>query len=159
VNSTTGQIVPLDFTKTGAVKQLFYNATYFYPDRVAILWFLNGTRDVVPAMSLNSTGAITDGSANIWHWQSVPTDNISFPTSLAGNYTDSSGKTIFPPNNSSFAEDDYTDKNGFFPIPGRISGAPNLVPDALVLGGVALAVAGGTFLLHDLSTEELGRNC
>lgn len=131
VNSTTGILTPLDPANTGAVKQLFYNSTYFYPDRVAVLWFLNGPRGIVPAMQLNSTGAITNGTANIWHWQSNPTDNTSFPTSLAGNYTDPvSGKTIFPPNNSSFAEDDYTNMTGFFPIAGSISGSPNLVPYA-----------------------------
>ena len=146
-----GQIVPLNFSNTGLANRLVHNATYYYPDRVAMLWFLNGTRDVVPAMKLNTTGVITDGSANIWHWQSVPTDNISFSSSLAGNYTDPAGKTLFPPNNSSFAEDDYTDKNGFFPIAGFISGVPNLVPYAdpfIVLAGNSFSTTNKTWTVE-----------
>jgi hypothetical protein len=151
VNSTTGQLVPLDPAKTGSVHQLFHNATYYYPDRVAMLWFLKGPIGDVPAMKLNSTGAITNGTANIWHWQSVPTDNNSFSDSLAGNYTDPTGKTIFPPNNSSFAEDDYTNETGFFTIAGSISGTPNLDPYAdpfVVLAGNSFSTANKTWTVE-----------
>jgi ethylbenzene dehydrogenase len=148
-----GTIVPLNFSDTGAVKQLYYNITdnYYYPDRVAMLWFLKGPIGEVPAMQLNTTGAITNGTANIWHWQSVPTDNVSFPTSLAGNYTDQAGKTIFPPNNSSFAEDDFTNETGFFPIAGSISGAPNLDPSAdpfIILAGNSFSTTNKTWTVE-----------
>jgi ethylbenzene dehydrogenase len=146
VNST-GQLVDLNFSDTGAVHQLYYSSTYYYPDRVAMLWFLNGTRDVVPAMSLNTTGAITDGSANIWHWQAVSTDNNPADTSYPGNYTDPRGKLIFPPNNSSFAEDDYTDKTGFFPIAGNVSISSSSPPFSLNLDpyGNPYAVLAGNY--------------
>jgi hypothetical protein len=151
VNST-GQLVDLNFTDTGAVHQLFYNSTYYYQDRVALLWFLNGTRDVVPAMSLNTTGAITDGSANIWHWQSVPTDNnVQNDPDFPGGYTNTKGDLIYPPNNSSFAEDDYTDKTGFFPIAGNISGTPNLDPSAdpfIVLAGNSYSTTNKTWTVE-----------
>jgi len=127
---------------TGSVDQLEYNASYYYPDRAAMLWFLNGTRDVNgPAMQLNSTGAITDGSANIWHWQSNPTDNNASDSGYAGGYTDSKGTLIFPPNNESFAEDDYTDKNGFSPIAGNVttSSGPSLNLDPYANPFVVLA--------------------
>ncbi len=151
--NSTGAIVPLNFSDTGSVKQLYYNVTdnYYYPDRVAMLWFLSGPMGDVPAMKLNSTGAITNGTANIWHWQSVPTDNVSFPTSLAGNYTDPNGKTIFPPNNSSFAEDDFTNESGFFPIAGSISGVQNLDPYAdpfIVLAGNAFSMTNKTWTVE-----------
>lgn len=123
-----GTLVELDPSQTGLVNQLFYNSTYYYQDRVAVLWFLNGTRDVVPAMKLNSTGAITDGSADIWHWQSVPTDNnIQNDTDFPGGYTDVKGTLIYPPNNSSFAENDYTDKNGFFLVGGNSTQTPPVI--------------------------------
>jgi hypothetical protein len=125
-----GTLVELDPTQTGLVNQLYYNVTagYYYQDRVAMLWFLNGTRDVVPAMKLNTTGIITDGSANIWHWQSVPTDNnIQNDTDFPGGYTDVKGTLIYPPNNSSFAENDYTDKDGFFLVGGNSTQTPPVI--------------------------------
>ncbi len=148
-----GTLVPLNFSDTGKVTKLYYNITagYYYPDRVAMLWFLRGTVGQVPAMKLNSTGAITNGTANIWHWQSVPTDNVSFPTSAAGNYTDPAGKTIFPPNNSSFAEDDFTNETGFFPIAGSISGTPNLDPYAdpfIILAGNSFSTTNKTWTVE-----------
>ena len=127
---------------TGLVKQLVYNSTYYYPDRVAMLWFLNGTRDVVPAMKLNSTGAITVGSANIWHWQANPTDNNRNDTGFSGGYFDPKGNSIFPPNNSSFAENDYTDKDGFFLVNGNFTGAPPIVNP---YGNPFLVLAGNYF--------------
>lgn len=146
-----GTIVPL--TNPEGVNQLYYNITagYYYQDRVAMLWFLRGTVGQVPAMDLNSTGAITNGTANIWHWQSVPTDNVSFPDSAAGNYTDPAGKTIFPPNNSSFAEDDYTNKTGLFPIAGSLSGVPNLDPYAdpfIILAGNSFSTTNKTWTVE-----------
>jgi cytochrome b558/566 subunit A len=151
--NSTNQLVPLDPSNTGSVTQLYYNVTagYYYPDRVAMLWFLKGPIGDVPAMKLNSTGAITNGTANIWHWQSVPTDNVSFPDSLAGNYTDQAGKTIFPPNNSSFAEDDFTNETGFFPIAGSISGTPNLDPSAdpfITLAGNSFSATNKTWTVE-----------
>lgn len=151
LNKTTNKLAPLDPAHTGSVTRLFFNSTYYYPDRVAMLWFLSCPIGVVPAMRLNSTGAITNGTANIWHWQSVPTDNTSFSTSLAGNYTDPNGKTIFPPNNSSFAEDDFTNQTGFFPIAGSISGTPNLIPYAdpfIVLAGNSFSTTNKTWTVE-----------
>jgi hypothetical protein len=134
----------LDPSVTGLVNQLEYNVSYYYQDRVAMLWFLNGTRDEnAPAMKLNSTGAITDGSANIWHWQSVPTDNnVLNDTDFPGGYTDTKGSLIYPPNNSSFAEDDYTDKNGFFLVAGNSTDAPPVIDP---YGNPFLVLAGNYF--------------
>lgn len=112
---------------TGLVHRLEYNATYYYPDRVAMLWFLRGARDqTAPAMKLNTTGSITSGAADIWHWQSVPTANNN-RTIFPGGYTDVHGNLIYPPNNSSFAEDDYTDKNGFFLVAGNSTQTPPVI--------------------------------
>jgi cytochrome b558/566 subunit A len=104
---------------TAQVKQLFYNSTYYYPDRVAMLWFLeNATeRQQSPVMELGSGGALTGGAANIWHWQSAPTDNNPIDTGFPGGYTNPSGTPIFPADNLSFAEDDYTNTTGYFVIP------------------------------------------
>jgi hypothetical protein len=140
-NSTAHQFELLNPNVTGSVNQLVYNSTYYYPDRVAILWFLRGTRDIVPAMKLNTTGIITDGSANIWHWQSVPTDNNN-QTIFPGGYTDVHGKLIYPPNNSSFAEDDYTDKNGFFVVAGNSTQIPPVIDP---YGNPFLVLAGNYF--------------
>jgi hypothetical protein len=128
-NSTAKQLEVLNPNVTGLVNQLYYNvsAGYYYPDRVAMLWFLRGTRDVVPAMKLNTTGVITDGAADIWHWQSVPTDNASNDTAFPGGYTDLHGNLIYSPNNASFAEDDYTDKNGFFLVSGNSTQTPPVI--------------------------------
>ena len=128
-----GTLVPLDPASTAQVKQLFYNSTYYYPDRVAMLWFLPQAtgRQQSPAMSLGSDGAITGGAAEIWHWQSSPTDNNSNDTGFPGGYTDPSGTAIFPPDNVSFAEDDFTNTTGFYVIGGSFgAGMPNLDPYA-----------------------------
>jgi cytochrome b558/566 subunit A len=82
-------------------------------------------------MVLGSDGAITGGAANIWHWQSVPTDNNANDTSFPGGYTDPSGSPIYPNNNVSFAEDDYTNTTGFYTIGGSFgASSPNLDPYA-----------------------------
>jgi cytochrome b558/566 subunit A len=114
------------------VTQLFYNSTYYYPDRVALLWFVGpGSMQQSPVMELGSNGAITGGAANIWHWQSVPTDNDPKDTSFPGGYTDPVGNPIFPPNNVSFAEDDYTNMTGFYATGGSFGqSSPNLDPFA-----------------------------
>jgi len=127
--SPNGTLVPLDPASTAQVKQLFYNSSYYYPDRVAMLWFLPSAnaRQASPAMSLGSDGAITGGGAEIWHWQSSPTDNSVNDTGYPGGYTDPSGIAIYPPDNVSFAEDDYTNTTGFYVIAGNFGvGAPNL---------------------------------
>ena len=128
-----GTLLPLNPAETANVTQLFYNSTYYYPDRVAMLWFLQtpATRQQSPAMILGSDGAITGGAANIWHWQSNPTDNNANDTSFPGGYTDPSGSPIFPNNNASFAEDDYTNTTGFYTIGGSFGAtSPNLDPYA-----------------------------
>jgi cytochrome b558/566 subunit A len=82
-------------------------------------------------MQLGSNGAITGGAADIWHWQSTPTDNSPNDAAFPGGYTDPSGKPIFPSDKLSFAEDDYTNTTGFFVIAGSFGqGSPNLVPYA-----------------------------
>ena len=131
--ASNGSLVPLNPADTGQAKQLYYNSTYYYPDRVAMLWFLQNStgRQQSPAMELGSNGAITGGAAEIWHWQSNPTDNSSNDTGFPGGYTDPSGSAIFPSNNVSFAEDDYTNTTGFYVIAGSFGAAsPNLAPYA-----------------------------
>ena len=131
--ASNGTLLPLNPAGTAQVKQLYYNSTYYYPDRVAMLWFLpNATgRQQSPAMELGSNGAITGGAAEIWHWQSNPTDNSANDTGFPGGYTDPSGSAIFPPNNLSFAEDDFTNMTGFYVIGGSFgAGSPNLDPYA-----------------------------
>lgn len=131
--ASNGTLLPLDPENTANVKQLFYNSSYYYPDRVAMLWFLASlsTRRQAPAMQLGSDGAITGGAANIWHWQSNPTDNDPNDTGFPGGYTNPSGAPIFPDDNVSFAEDDYTNTTGFYVIAGSFGvGSPNLDPYA-----------------------------
>jgi hypothetical protein len=128
-----GTLLPLNPEDTANVKQLFYNSTYYYQDRVAMLWFLeNATeRKQSPVMDLGSDGAITGGAAEIWHWQSVPTDNNPNDTDFPGGYTTPSGSPIFPADNLSFAEDDYTNTTGFFVVAGSFGpDSPNLDPYA-----------------------------
>jgi hypothetical protein len=128
-----GTLLPLTSDATANVTQLFYNSTYFYPDRVAALWFIPGSQgiDQSPAMQLGSDGAITGGAAEIWHWQADPTDNSPNDADFPGGYTDPAGNPIFPANNLSFAEDDYTNMTGFFVVPGNFGAdSPNLVPSA-----------------------------
>lgn len=128
-----GTLLPLNDQATENVTQLFYNSTYYYPDRVAVLWYIaNQTeRKQSPAMQLGSDGAITGGAADIWHWQSNPTDNSANDTGFPGGYTDQAGNPIFPADNLSFAEDDYTNTTGFFVIGGSFGvNASNLVPTA-----------------------------
>jgi cytochrome b558/566 subunit A len=61
----------------------------------------------------------------------VPTDNNPNDTDFQGGYTDPSGNPIFPSDNLSFAEDDYTNTTGFFVIAGSFGqDSPNLVPYA-----------------------------
>jgi hypothetical protein len=128
-----GSLVPLTFEATKNVTQLFYNSTYYYPDRAAILWFISNQsqRQQSPVMELGSDGAITGGAAEIWHWQSNPTDNNPNDTGFPGGYTDSVGNPIFPADNLSFAEDDYTNTTGFFVVGGSFGvNASNLVASA-----------------------------
>jgi len=131
--ASNGTLLPLNPADTANVKQLFYNSTYYYPDRVAMLWFLGNVsgQQQSPAMELGSNGAITGGAAEIWHWQSNPTDNSPNDTGFPGGYTDLSGSSVYPPDNVSFAEDDYTNSTGFYVIGGNFgAGSPNLDPYA-----------------------------
>jgi hypothetical protein len=131
--ASNGSLIPLTPALTANVTQLFYNSTYYYPDRAAILWFIAppSERQQSPRMMLGSDGAITGGAAEIWHWQSNPTDNSPNDTGFPGGYTDPSGKPIYPPDNLSFAEDDYTNSTGFFVIGGSFGvNASNLDPYA-----------------------------
>jgi hypothetical protein len=128
-----GSLIPLTPEATANVTQLFYNSTYYYPDRVAVLWFIanQSERQESPRMMLGTNGAITGGAAEIWHWQSNPTDNNPNDTGFPGGYTNPTGAPIYPPDNLSFAEDDYTNTTGFFVIAGSFgSGSPNLDPYA-----------------------------
>lgn len=128
-----GMLLPLNPENTSDVSQLFYNSTYYYPDRTAVLWFIGNSADQQqsPKMELDSNGAITGGAANIWHWQSTPTDNSPNDTSFPGGYTDPMGNAIYPADNISFAEDDYTNTTGFFVTAASFgAGAPNLNPFA-----------------------------
>ena len=128
-----GTLHVLDPSETATVTHLYYNATYYYQDRAALLWFLPQSvgRQQTPAMMLGSGGNLTGGAAEIWHWQSNPTDNNPLDAGFPGGYTDSRGTPIYPPNNLSFAEDDYSNTTGFFTVPGYFgAGAPNLVPEA-----------------------------
>lgn len=130
--ASNGTLMLLNPEDTANVTQLYYNATYYYQDRAAMLWFLPQSlgRQQTPDMMEGSDGAITGGAAEIWHWQSNPTDNHPEDTGFPGGYTDAAGNPIFPADNLSFAEDDYTNTTGFFTIPGSFgTGAPNLVPD------------------------------
>ncbi len=128
-----GTLMPLNPEDTANVTQLYYNATYYYQDRAAVLFFLPQSlgRQQTPAMMLGSDGALTGGAAEIWHWQSNPTDNDPLDTGFPGGYTNSTGAPIYPADNLSFAEDDYTNMTGFFTVAGNFgAGAPNLVPEA-----------------------------
>ena len=132
-SASNGTLLALTPAATANVTQLFYNSTYYYPDRVAMLWFLasGATRQQSPAMMLGSDGAITGGAANIWHWQSNPTDNNPNDTGFPGGYTNPAGTTIFPNDNVSFAENDYTNTTGFYVIAGSFGAtSPNLDPYA-----------------------------
>jgi len=128
-----GTLVPLTDADTANVTQLFYNATYYYQDRLAILWFIADTSELAPApvMQLGTNGAITMGAADIWHWQSNPTDNDPLDTGFPGGYTDPTGRPIYPADNLSYAEDDYTNMTGFWITAGSFgAGAPNLDANA-----------------------------
>lgn len=128
-----GTLMPLTPEETKTVTQLYYNATYYYQDRAALLWFLPQSlgRQQTPAMMLGSGGNLTGGAAEIWHWQANPTDNSRLDSGFPGGYTDSLGNPIYPPDNLSFAESDYTNLTGFFTVPGYFgAGTPNLAPEA-----------------------------
>ena len=126
-----GTLLPLSEEATMNVTQLFYNSTFYYQDRAAILWFLAGDRQQWPAMELGSSGAITGGAADIWHWQSVPTDNDPRDQDFPGGYTDPTGRALYPNNKMSFAEDDFTNMTGYFVTAGSFGAdAPNLDPYA-----------------------------
>ncbi len=131
--AANGSLVPLSPGLTGNVTQLYYNSSYYYPDRAAMLWFVanQSEQQTSPRMMLGTNGAITGGAAEIWHWQSNPTDNSPNDTGYPGGYTDPSGKAIYPPDNLTFAEDDYTNTSGFYVVGGSFNtSSPNLDPYA-----------------------------
>lgn len=129
-----GSLLSLPAPGPGAnITQLFYNSTYFYQDRVAALWFIANasSRQDSPKMELGTNGAITGGAADIWFWQANPSDNSKSDAGYPGGYTDPTGRAIFPPNNASFAENDYTNTTGFWVTGGSFGAdAPNLDPYA-----------------------------
>ncbi len=151
-DSSGGHI--LNPANTSTVNQLFYSSNYYYPDRAAMLWFIGNQaqRDqTAPQMQLGWNGAITNGTANIWHWQSNPTDNNPSDKIFPGGYNDPKGNPIYPPNNSSFAEDDYTNKTGFYPVAGNVSGTLNLDPYAnpfMILAGTYFSAANKTWTVE-----------
>jgi len=131
--ASNGTLLPLNPEDTSQVNQLFYNSTYYYQDRVAVLWYIGSSSEQQqsPVMQLGSAGAITGGAGEIWHWQAVPTDNNPNDPDFPGGYTDPTGRPTYPTNNVSFAEDDYTNTTGFYVIPGSFgAGSPNLDPYA-----------------------------
>jgi cytochrome b558/566 subunit A len=131
--AANGSLIPLNPALTANVTALYYNSTYYYPDRVAMLWFVanQSQMQLAPKMMLGSNGALTGGAAEIWHWQTNPTDNNPNDTGFPGGYTDPLGNPIYPPDNLSFAEDDYTNTTGFFTIGGSFGNStPNLDPYA-----------------------------
>ena len=128
-----GTLADLNPALTQNDTQLFYNSTYYYPDRVAMLWFIAtpSSRQQAPVMMLGTDGAITGGAAELWHWQSNPTDNSPNDTGFPGGYTDPAGNPIYPQDNLSFAEDDYTNTTGFFVVAGNFgNSSANLAPYA-----------------------------
>jgi hypothetical protein len=149
-----GSLVPLTPAATTQVDQLYYNSTYYYPDRVAMLWYIGSSTSQQPSprMQLGTDGAITGGAAEIWHWQSNPTDNSPSDTGFPGGYTDPAGNPIYPPDNLSFAEDDYTNTTGFFVAAGSFgASAPNLLPNAspfVVLAGNQYSQANKTWTVE-----------
>lgn len=151
---SSGKLVELNETNTQIANQLFYNSTYYYQDRAAMLWYIGNVtqRDqAAPQMQLGTNGALSAGTANIWHWQANPTDNNPSDFNYPGGYTDPQGNAIFPPNNSSFAEDDYTNTTMFSPIAGNVSGTPNLDPYSnpfLVLAGNYFSPANKTWTVE-----------
>ncbi len=157
-----GTLIPLTPLATSSVKQLFYNSTYYYQDRAAVLWFLGNPsqRHQPPAMNLGTNGAITGGAADIWHWQSNPTDNNRNDTGYPGGYTDPSGRVIYPPDNLSFSEDDYTNMTGFFVTAGSFGkGSPNLDPYVdpfVILTGTAYSFADKTWTIEMVRSLTVG---
>ncbi len=84
------------------------------------MWFIAPTTEQQqsPRMMLGSNGAITGGAAEIWHWQSNPTDNNVNDSGFPHGYTDRAGNPIYPADNLSFAKDDYTDTTDLIVIGG-----------------------------------------
>ncbi len=164
--STNGSLLPLTYAATANVTQLFYNSTYYYPDRAAILWFVanQSARQQSPVMMLGTNGAITGGAAEIWHWQTDPTDNSANDSDFPGGYTDPAGNPVFPSDNLSFAEDDYTNTTGFFVVAGSFGAdSPNLDPYAspfLIHVGSLYSYANKTWtveMVRTLTTQEAAK--
>jgi ethylbenzene dehydrogenase len=129
---SNGTNVPLYPENTTFVNRLYYTPSYYYQDRAAMLWFIGDplARNQTAQMKLGTDGALNGGAAEIWHWQSNPTDNSANDTGYPGGYVDPANNTVSPPNRLSFAEDDYTNTTGFWVVPSGFPGAPNLVPYA-----------------------------
>ncbi len=66
---------------TAGYVSLFYNSTYYYPDRFAIMWLLGGVPSTwtqvayTPHMMPGTSGALSAGQAEIWFLNSNPRTN------------------------------------------------------------------------------------
>ncbi|MFP3204912.1 MAG: ethylbenzene dehydrogenase [Metallosphaera yellowstonensis] len=66
---------------TAGYVSLFYNSTYYYPDRLAIMWLLGGVPSTwtqvayTPHMMPGTSGALSAGQAEIWILNSNPRAN------------------------------------------------------------------------------------
>jgi len=66
---------------TAGYVSLFYNSTYYYPDRFAIMWLLGGVPSTwtqvayTPHMMPGTSGALSAGQAEIWFLNSNPRAN------------------------------------------------------------------------------------
>jgi len=66
---------------TAGYVSLFYNSTYYYPDRLAIMWLLGGVPSTwtqvayTPHMMPGTSGALSAGQAELWVLNSNPRAN------------------------------------------------------------------------------------
>lgn len=82
---------------TAGYTSLFYNSTYMYPERVAIMWFLGGAPSswqqvaYTPHMVVGTPGALSAGEAEVWHWNSNPRANNTQDTGYGAPITSITG--------------------------------------------------------------------
>ncbi|MEM3710541.1 MAG: ethylbenzene dehydrogenase [Thermoprotei archaeon] len=75
---------------TAEYVNLYHNDTYVYPLRVAVMWDLGGVPNTwfkvayTPHMVLGTSGAISAGSVEVWHWNSNPRSNNTLDLGYAG---------------------------------------------------------------------------
>jgi len=124
--------------ENGTLVGLFHNATYYYPDRMAIMWSLGATSD---CMNLGANGgSLSTGAANIWEWEFGSTDNSSKdPAWNLWANTSATGTNTTPTH--SFALNLYsnqtnlyqvgiggnTSANWYNPVPGTVNVDPYIV--------------------------------